>query len=203
MTLEYDSSNFMRKPYRKIADWLAKHVCVPPDSVTILSFVCGLVMFALLTCGKYLLAFLFLQTSCFLDFLDGSIARRYKKVSDAGDFLDETISSRPTNTLLFFGLAIHLNTFASWTLTFLSVTCLYGLYHLNDLTKNTSLNTGKKWWRAFAYNKVSMYWIFFVAVIFGEVVWFLYFMAFYLGLQYILGIILTYLKKIDKQSHTK
>jgi hypothetical protein len=75
------------------------------NTITVLSFITGLIMAWYIFKGRWLLGAVWLGISYWLDCADGNFARKYNQVSAAGDMFDH-ISDATKYTLLYVGLLL-------------------------------------------------------------------------------------------------
>jgi len=85
---------------------------INPNSITIISFLLA-ILFAVAYYLGYLsfwylvIAFVLLLGSSYLDALDGAVARRFKKASRRGDFLDHLLD-RYSDFVMLFGMTVSI-----------------------------------------------------------------------------------------------
>lgn len=80
---------------------------VNPNSLTLISFFLAILFAVSYYYGYLIVAFFLLAGSSYLDALDGAVARRFKRASKRGDFLDHLLD-RYSDFVILFGMTISL-----------------------------------------------------------------------------------------------
>ncbi|MCL5408338.1 MAG: CDP-alcohol phosphatidyltransferase family protein [Candidatus Thermoplasmatota archaeon] len=80
---------------------------VNPNSITIISFLLAILFAVSYYYGYLIISFVLLGSSSYFDALDGAIARKFKKESKKGDFLDHLLD-RYSDFIILFGMTVSL-----------------------------------------------------------------------------------------------
>ena len=89
--------------------WIAARMNISANSITILSFILGLIGISLLIKGKFILGIIGINLWYLFDCSDGNLSRYYKIKSNLGKFLDEAFGEIITVFMWFsIGLGLYL-----------------------------------------------------------------------------------------------
>lgn len=130
-----------------------------PNYLTILRFILVPIIFTLIICENYFVAFAFFVSANITDVLDGAIARKYNLITDFGKLMDP-LADKITQISTILALIIK-GIIPFWILIVLTTKELIMIIVAFTLYKNKDVTVYSKW-----YGKAATI-LFFVAIVFS------------------------------------